>query len=53
MRHIYVMVFLLACAFIAPIVPDRSGTNMIVAHLFVAAVAIMIFLGVLNMHRGR
>ncbi len=38
---------------LAPLVPDRSGTNMIVAHLFIAAVAVMIFLGVMNMHRGK
>lgn len=53
MRHVRIMFFLLACAFIAPVVPDPTGTNMIVAHLFIAGIAIMIFLGVMNMHRGK
>lgn len=53
MRHIRIMFLLLAGAFIAPMVPDRSGTNMVAAHLFIAGVAVMIFLGVMNMHRGR
>jgi hypothetical protein len=47
------MFFLLACAMLAPLVPDRTGTNMIVAHLFIAGVAIMIFVGVMNMNRDR
>jgi hypothetical protein len=51
MRDIYVMVFFLACAMIAPVIPDKSGTNMLVAHLFIAGVAIMIFVGVTRMRR--
>lgn len=47
------MLLLLAGAFIAPVVPDKTGTNMIIAHLFVAGVAIAIFLGVMNLRRDK
>lgn len=53
MRTVYAMFIFLACAMIAPLVPDRSGTNLIVAHLFIAGIAVMILIGVMNMNRDR